>query len=85
MVGSDCQCLIRVLYHPRQWCWCGNYETLSRLKSPLTYVQVFPPANAIFTGIGVLLQVSIFLDQAFVFGNRYTLRLLRMSALARML
>jgi hypothetical protein len=41
-----------------------NRETLSRFRAVLTRSQVFPPAAAIFTGIGVLLQVSIFLDCA---------------------
>ena len=63
-----------------------NCKISSRSRSPLTCVQVFPPANAIFAGIGVLLQVSVLLYPRISLGNsRYSLRPLRMSALPRML
>lgn len=41
-----------------------NRETPGRFRPTLTRSQVLPPAAAIFTGIGVLLQVSIFHDPA---------------------
>ena len=47
-----------------------NRETSSRLSLPSdsrpASLQVFSPAAAIFTGIGALLQVSVFLDRAWM-------------------
>jgi hypothetical protein len=43
-----------------------NPETLSCFRPALTRSQVFPPAAAIFTGIGVLLQVSVLDDPVWI-------------------
>jgi hypothetical protein len=48
-----------------------------------TYFQAYPQANIIFTGIGVLLQVRVFLRfLCTTYFNTLTLRRLKMSALA---
>jgi hypothetical protein len=43
-----------------------NWKSLNRFRPALTRSQVFPPAAAIFTGIGVLLQVGIFRDPTWI-------------------
>ena len=40
-------------------------------------LQVFPPAAAIFTGIGILLQVSMILDRSCSFFNPYILQAIK--------
>ena len=40
-------------------------------------LQVFPPAAAIFTGIGILLQVSMILDRSRSFFNPYILQAIK--------
>ncbi|KAH9012844.1 hypothetical protein EDB83DRAFT_323546 [Lactarius deliciosus] len=46
---------------------------------------IFPPSNAIFAGIGVLLQVSTILDPTYISVKPLPFRRSRMSALAKML
>ena len=59
---SDCECAVCVFGN----CWPGHWASAFRdifvvenLRFNMIYYQVFPPVNAIFAGIGVLLLVRI--------------------------
>ena len=61
MGHSDRECHVCVFRHHRPGCWASKYHRtfLSRFFCSNVDFQAFPPANAIFAGIGILLLVGV--------------------------
>jgi hypothetical protein len=60
MGHPDRECPLFVFRHAWPGCRAGEYQDFLHEETLLnTFFQAFPPANAIFAGIGVLLLVSV--------------------------
>jgi hypothetical protein len=64
MGHPDCECPVLVFRYSRRGRRACEYQHIFLVVSSnlISTFQAFPPANIIFTGIGVLLLVRVFRD-----------------------
>jgi hypothetical protein len=57
----DCQRIVYVFRDHWPGRWASEYQVILswRMSALMIFFQAFPPANAIFAGIGVLLSVGV--------------------------
>jgi hypothetical protein len=61
MDNTDRERPVLIFRYPWRRCWACEYHHIIMIFSNLIFTfQAYPPANIIFTGIGVLLLVRVF-------------------------
>src|ERR1700684_684969 len=59
MGHPHCECSVFIFCHHWWGYRAGEYQDVSKDSAQICSFQAFPPANIIFTGIGVLLLVGV--------------------------